>query len=269
MTVNNNKGSGASRKPVKLIGAAIIVAVVVFAVIWLKVVRAEEDPAANMATFVAKRGPLTISVLEAGAIKAKEQEIIRNEVEGRTTIISIIPEGTRVKAGDLLVELDASSMDDERIDQEIKVKNAEAAFVNAEKALEIAKNQAKSDIELAELTLKFAKQDLDIYLGKQYPNDETAADNKVKEAQEVLTRAIQTRDWSETLFKEKYLSETELLADRLAVTKGENSLTVAKNDLELLQDYTKRRKVDQYVSDVNQAEMALERTRSKIGRAHV
>lgn len=263
MTVNNNKGSGASRKPVKLIGAAIIVAAVVFAVIWLKVVRAEEDPAANMATFVAKRGPLTISVLEAGAIKAKEQEIIRNEVEGRTTIISIIPEGTRVKAGDLLVELDASSMDDERIDQEIKVKNAEAAFVNAEKALEIAKNQAKSDIELAELTLKFAKQDLDIYLGKQYPNDETAADNKVKEAQEVLTRAIQTRDWSETLFKEKYLSETELLADRLAVTKGENSLTVAKNDLELLQDYTKRRKVDQYVSDVNQAEMALERTRSK------
>ncbi len=263
MTVNNNKGSGASRKPVKLIGAAIVVAAVVFAVIWLKVVRAEEDPAANMATFVAKRGPLTISVLEAGAIKAKEQEIIRNEVEGRTTIISIIPEGTRVKVGDLLVELDASSMDDERIDQEIKVKNAEAAFVNAEKALEIAKNQAKSDIELAELTLKFAKQDLDIYLEKQYPNDATAADNKVKEAQEVLTRAIQTRDWSETLFKEKYLSETELLADRLAVTKGENSLTVAKNDMELLQDYTKRRKVDQYVSDVNQAEMALERTRSK------
>ncbi len=263
MTVNNNKGSGASRKPVKLIGAAIIVAAVVFAVIWLKVVRAEEDPAANMATFVAKRGPLTISVLEAGAIKAKEQEIIRNEVEGRTTIISIVPEGTYVKVGDLLVKLDASSMDDQRIDQEIKVKNPEAAFVNAEKALEIAKNQAKSDIELAELTLKFAKQDLDIYLGKQYPNDETAADNKVKEAQEVLTRAIQTRDWSETLFKEKYLSETELLADRLAVTKGENSLTVAKNDLELLQDYTKRRKVDQYVSDVNQAEMALERTRSK------
>ena len=124
MTVNN-KGNGTSRKPVKLIGAAIVVAAVVFAVVWLKVVRAEEDPTATMATFVAKRGPLTISVLESGAIKAKEQEVIRNEVEGRTTIISIVPEGTRVRQGDLLVELDASSMDDQRIDQEIKVQNAE------------------------------------------------------------------------------------------------------------------------------------------------
>ena len=122
-----------------------------------------------MATFVAKRGPLTISVLESGAIKAKEQEVIRNEVEGRTTIISIVPEGTRVKKGDLLVELDASTMDDERIDQEIQVQNAEAAFINAKETLAIAENQAKSDIELAELTLKFAKQDLKKYRGRAVP----------------------------------------------------------------------------------------------------
>lgn len=263
MTANNSKSSGASRKPVKWIGAAVLVAAAVLAVVWLKAVRGSEDPTATMATFVAKRGPLMISVLESGAIKAKEQEIIRNEVEGRTTIISIVPEGTRVRVGDLLVELDASSMDDQRIDQEIKVKNAEASKVNAEKALEIAKNQAKSDIEKAELTLKFANQDLEIYDQKQYLNDQTAADNKVKEAQEVLTRAIQTRDWSETLYKEKYLSETELLADRLAVTRGQNNLIVARNDLELLQNYTKRRKMEQYASDANQAAMALERTISK------
>lgn len=263
MTVNNNKGSGASRKPVKLIGAAIVVAAVVFAVIWLKVVRAEEDPAANMATFVAKRGPLTISVLEAGAIKAKEQEIIRNEVEGRTTIVQIVPEGTHVSVGDLLVQLDASSMDDEKIDQEIRVQNAYASFVDANESLAIAINQAKSDIEKAELTLKFAKQDLDVYQTGEYPNLEVAADSKVQEANEVLTRAIQTRDWSETLYKEKYLSETELLADRLAVTKSRNSLSVAENDRRLLKMHTRQRKIDQFVSDVNQAEMALERTKRK------
>ncbi len=262
MTVSN-KANGSSRKPVKLIGAAVLVAAVVLAVVWLKVVRAQDDPAAAMATSVAKRGPLTISVLESGAIKAKDQVIVRNEVEGRTTIVSIVAEGTHVNVGDKLVELDASTMDDEKIDQEIKVKNAEAAKVNAEKALEIAKNQAKSDIEIAELTLKFAKQDLEIYNEKQYPNDLTAAGNKVKEAQEVLTRATTTRDWSETLYKEKYLSKTELQADQLAVTRAENSLTVAQNDQELLEDYTRRRKMEQYASDVNQAVMALERTISK------
>jgi len=262
MTVNN-KGNGTSRKPVKLIGAAIVVAAVVFAVVWLKVVRAEEDPTATMATFVAKRGPLTISVLESGAIKAKEQEVIRNEVEGRTTIVQIVPEGTHVNVGDLLVQLDASTMDDEKIDQEIKVQNAYAAFVDANESLAIAINQAKSDIEKADLTLKFAKQDLQIYEERQYLNDEIAASNKVNEASEVLTRAKETCSWSETLYKEKYLSQTEFMADKLAVTRGENSLTVAKNDLTLLQQYTKRRKIEQYVSDANQAEMALERTKRK------
>ena len=264
MTANSsNKINGSSRKPVKLIGVAVVIGVVVFAAIWLKVVQGSEDSTSGMATFVAKRGPLTISVLESGAIKAKEQEVIRNEVEGRTSIIWIVPEGTRVKKGDLLVELDASKMDDERIDQEIRVQNGEAAFINAQETLAITENQAKSDIELAELNLKFAEQDLAKYLEGQYPNELIAAQNKVQEANEVLTRAKETLRWSETLFGEKYISETELLADRLAETKGKNNLTVAQNDLRLLQEYTRQRQVDQLTSDVNQAKMALERTNRK------
>lgn len=262
MTVNN-KVNGASRKPVKLVGAAVLIAAVVLVVVWLKVVRGSEDPASAMATFVAKRGPLVISVLESGAIKAKEQEVIRNEVEGRTTIVWIIPEGTRVSKGDLLLELDVSTMTDLRIDQQIKVQNADAAYINAQETLAITENQAKSDIELSELTRKFAQQDLTQYLEGQYPNLEIAAVNKVQEANEVLTRAKETLRWSETLYAEKYISETELLADRLSKTRSENSLTVAQNDLRLLQEFTKQREMDQLTSDVNQAEMALERTRRK------
>ncbi|MHC4487494.1 MAG: hypothetical protein ACYS4T_20220 [Planctomycetota bacterium] len=48
----------------------------------------------NLATFVAKQGPLTISVLESGTIKSREQIIIRNECEGRSQIIRLVPEGT-------------------------------------------------------------------------------------------------------------------------------------------------------------------------------
>jgi HlyD family secretion protein len=262
MTVNN-KVNGVSRKPVKLVGAAVLIAAAVLVVVWLKVVRGSEDPASAMATFVAKRGPLVISVLESGAIKAKEQEVIRNEVEGRTTIVWIIPEGTRVSKGDLLLELDVSTMTDLRIDQQIKVQNADAAYINAQETLAITENQAKSDIELSELTLKFAQQDLTQYLEGQYPNLEIAAVNKVQEANEVLTRAKETLRWSETLYAEKYISETELLADRLSKTRSENSLTVAQNDLRLLQEFTKQREMDQLTSDVNQAEMALERTRRK------
>jgi len=77
-------------------------------------------------TFVARQGPLRISVIESGTIQAREQVIIKNQVSKRTTILYLIPEGTQVNKADLLVELDASELLDEKINQEIDVQNANA-----------------------------------------------------------------------------------------------------------------------------------------------
>ena len=88
---------------------------------------------------------------ESGTIRAREQIVIKSEVEGRTTILELVPEGTEVKKGDLLVRLDASSLEDQSIDQEIRVQNADAAFVRAREDLDVIRNQARSDVEKAEL----------------------------------------------------------------------------------------------------------------------
>jgi HlyD family secretion protein len=269
MATSDKRVNGSARKPLKLIGAAVLLVAVVLVVLWLKVVRGGEDPTISMPTFVAKRGPLIISVLENGAIKAKEQEVIRNEVEGTTAIVSIVPEGTYVKKGDLLVELDLSKLTDTRIDQDIKVNNAHAALINAQETLKITESQGQSDVDKAELALRFAQQDLKQYQDGQYPNDEMAAGNKVQEANEVLIRAEETLKWSQTLRDEKYLSETELMADKLAALKGKNSLTVSQNDLKFLKDYTRQRKVDQLESDVKQAKMALDRAIAKANANNV
>ena len=272
MAVNNtNKtGSGAGRKSFKVIGAIVIIVAIGLIIVWLKAVRGSEDPTSNLATFAAKRGPLTISVLERGAIKAREQEVIRNEVEGRTSIISLVAEGTRVKKGDLLVKLDASTLEDSRIDQEIKVQNAEAAYINAKETLEIIKNQAQSDIDVATLTLDFAQLDLKKYIDPngQYRNELVTAQNAITIANEEKTRADETLKWSDQLFKEKYISQTELQADQLAVTRSNVKLEVSRNDLELLENFTHKRQLALLDSNVKQAQMALERAQAK-ARANV
>jgi len=271
MAVNNSsKSNGTSRKPVKLIGAAVLVVAVAVVVVWLKVVQADEDPMASMATFIAKRGPLTISVLESGAIKAKEQEVVRNEVEGRTTVISIVPEGTYVHEGDLLVELDVSTLTDSRIDQEIRVQNANASYINATESLEITKSQAQSDIEVAELALRFAQLDLQKYTDPNgaYRNQWDSSNNDITLAEEELTRAEETLTWSEKLNQEKYLSLTELQGDRLTRNRAKVKLDVARNNLRLLELFTHIQELEQLESDVKQAEMALERTKAK-ARANI
>ncbi len=258
------------RKPYRLVGTAVLLAAVGLVVLWLKAVQGGEDPVSAEPTAAVKRGPLTISVLEAGALKAKDPEIIRSGLQGRATIISIVPEGTRVNQGDLLVELDVSKLVDHRVDHEIMVKNAEASYINAREMLTIITSQAQSSVELAELNLTFAKQDLEKYTGKggEYDNLVASAEGKIKLNAEEKTKAKDFLDWSQKLFEEKYLSKTQLQADQLALQRADLNLQVAANDANLLRQYTYKRQIAKLHSDVTQAERALERAQAR-ARANI
>jgi len=235
---SRTKNSGTGPRPFRTLGIIVVVAAVVLAVVWFKVVRGAEDPMSEFATFVAKRGPLTISVLESGTISAKEQITLRNEVEGRTSIVSLVPDGSTVKAGDLLVELDASTLKDRIIDQDIAVQKAEAAYIGASEDLAVIENQAKSDIDVATLTLRFAQQDLQQYVDGFFPKDVNELGARIRLSEEDLKRAEDVNDWSKRLYEEKYLSETEYLADKLSVQRRKLERDVARSNLDLLENYT-------------------------------
>ncbi len=212
-----------------------------------------------------QRGPLVINVLEAGSIKPQEQIILKSGVEGRRSIIYLIPEGSFVKKGDLLVELDVSELETKRGDQVIVVQNAEAEKLIKADDLVVAQNQAKADIELAELKVRFAKEDLQKYKEGEYPKNLSEAEGNIKLAEEELERARDKMEWSKKLYDEKYLSETEMRGDELSWKRAELNLKTAKGNLDLLQNYTYKRQVAQLESDLSQAEMSLERTKRKAG----
>ncbi len=221
----------------------------------------EGDSIFSQPTYVVEQGPLTISVPVAGTIQAREKEIIQNELEGSSTIIYLIPEGKRVKKGELLVELDASNLIDQRVDQQIKVQNAEAAYINARENLAIVESQAQSDIDKAQLVYDFAVQDLKKYEDGDFPKLKKEAETKIAETQENLNLQNEKVKWSRILYEEKYLSQTELQNDELSAYRIKNQLDLANKDLELLNQYTYTRQIAQLKSDVSQAKMALERTK--------
>ncbi len=223
----------------------------------------EEEKSLQAPTFTAVRGPITISVSESGTIKAREQLILKSEVEGVTTILSLVSEGTRVKKGDLLIELDASTLKDDMVNEQILVMNAEAAYIRARENLAVTKNQAESDIDQASLDLRFAKEDLTKYTEGEYPQELKEAQSRITIAEEELQRASEKLSWSEVLYEEKYLSLTELQADQLAAKKAELELELAQEELALLENYTYKRRLAELESDIKQAEMALERAKLK------
>jgi HlyD family secretion protein len=213
------------------------------------------------ATYRVRSGPLTISVVEAGAIKSLEQASLKSEVEGQNTLIYLISEGTLVKKGELLAELDASRLQDALIQQQIAVDTAEAAFIRARENLAVARNQAESSISKAELDYQFAQEDVIQYTQGLLPQERMEATTNITLAEEELNRATEKLAWSERLFQEKYISETEYEADRLACSRAELSHKLAIASLQLLNDYTSKRKLAELESNVEQMRMALDRAK--------
>ncbi len=223
--------------------------------------RLGNTPSLNQPLYEVQEGPLSIGISVAGTIQARDKVIIKSELEGQNTILYLIAEGEKVKQGDLLVELDSSSLQDNLVDQSIAVQNGEAAYINARENLAIIENQAQSDIDQAQLAFDFADLDLKKYENGEYPKllDERLSGIKLKE--EELSQAAETLRWSEILYKEKYLSQTAYQKDELASNRSQIELELAKADLELLENYEYKRQNEQLTSDLKQTKMALERIR--------
>lgn len=243
--------------------ALLLAAAVAVAVATARRMGGEDGDNPDQPVYTAKRGPLLISVSEAGTIGALDQVEIKSEVEGQTTIIFLVEEGKLVEKGDLLVELDAASLKDSLVDQQIRVNNAEAAFIGARENLAVVRNQASADISKAELDLQFAREDLVKYEEGEYPKQVMELEAKITLAHEDLEQAAQTLEWSEKLFNEQYISKTEFERDELAKKRAELDYDLAKANLDLFMKFTHQRKLDELRSSLKQAELALERVRLK------
>ena len=254
----------------KIFWVSVVAVVLVVGLGGAVTARLADNQAASdaLSTFVVQQGPLLISVSTSGTITNRDVEVLKSEVEGQTQILSIVPEGNRVNKGDLLVELDGSSMQDQLVEQQIKLQNAEATLISARENFEVVKNQAESDVDKAELDFDLAKQDLRKYVEGDYPAQlkRAQADNTL--AQSDLKRAQEKLKGSERLAEKNFITSIELEADQQAALKAELDLELAEENIKVLTEFTNKRQMAELESTVNQTEMALDRVRRK-ARAEV
>ncbi len=217
----------------------------------------------DASTFEVRRGEIVVSVTESGTIRAAQQEVLKSAIEGQAAILQLAPEGQMVEKGALLVELDVSGLQDDKVDHEIAVQNAEAAFIRATEELAVAENQAIADVSAAKLERDFALEDIKKYQQGDFPKELKEAENTITIADEELKRAQDKRIGSEKLADSKFISETELRADVLAEKKAQLAYELAQQELALLKEWDYKRKMQEFESNVEQTELALERAERK------
>ncbi len=206
-----------------------------------------------------KRGDFTVSVVEGGTLSAVSEIVIRSEVEGTARIISIVPEGSYVKKGDLLIELDSASAQDQVNLQEINYEKAKFSVEQALAQLEIQKSATNSEYLAAELKLKLAKIDLQKYEQGQQLVNLVEASNKLVQAEAQLMVNTDTYRNSTNLAAKGYETKQKVDSDRLAVLNSANAVIVASNSMWMLRQFDDIKQYETYRAAVLQAEQELER----------
>lgn len=159
-----------------LIAAGLVIVIIAILIMTLAASKTSTSAQSKtLSTFVAHRDNLTVTVTESGNIKAQKTIDLKSEVEGRATIINIVPEGTIITTedvcnGKILVELDSGDLKEQLTQRQIDFTTEEASYAQAKEAYDIQVKQNESDITAAELKVRFALMDFQKYLGESLAN---------------------------------------------------------------------------------------------------
>ena len=135
-----------------------------------------------------RRGPIRSEVTVPGIMFSRKFAEIT--VSPKTTqvfkVISAVPHGTSVKAGDLLVEFDAESFQEQLAAAERELQAAEVAAKESQREMELFLEQHPIDVEQAELTWTQAQEDYKYFVEVEFPFDFKELEQSLKSAQDFL-----------------------------------------------------------------------------------
>jgi len=202
-----------------------------------------------------KRGFFAHEILERGSIDSARNMEIRCYVEsaGGLTIISVVPEGTIVKEGDLLVELDSSTLRENISKQRISVLSCESKLV-----------QSKADLKTAELTLVE-------YLDGTLEQQRETIKSEIFSATEQVRTQEDNLAYYKRLLERGYVTASKVDADMIELDKAKLAKGIAEQKLKVLETYTQEKMVTQYKASIEtcKAKVAADEESCKLETARL
>lgn len=244
----------------------LVLALAVLAVLYLSRAyskRARRPVYPPNAFYQVKRADMLVSVTEEGALRALNETIVRNSLEGVNRIIQLPPEGSHVKKGDLLVELDSSGLKDRLSEQELAYQERLFQLLQAQGNLKIQKSLTESQIKDAELKVENAESDLEKYRDGDAPLLIKTVEARSGVLTEQVRIARERYARTQELFKEGNATKSEYEADALSLTREELALDQYEEDLRLFKRFDQPNQVRLLESQLEEAKKELDRLKQR------
>ncbi|MDR3234542.1 MAG: efflux RND transporter periplasmic adaptor subunit [Planctomycetaceae bacterium] len=195
-----------------------------------------------------KKTAFVHEILERGSVESAGNTDIRCEVEsgGGLTIISVVAEGSIVKKGDLLVELDSSSLRENVLKQQIAVLASQSKLA-----------QSAADLKTAELTLTE-------YLEGKFKEERKTIENEIFAAEEQVRTQEDLLAYYKRLLERGYVTDSKVAADIIELDKAVNAKDIAELKLKVLTDYTKEKNVTDYKAKIASCKSKVDSDRKSL-----
>src|SRR3954466_10879375 len=94
---------------------------------------------------------MDVKIIKDGELQAINNLDISCEVEGQSTILTLVPEGSVAKKGDVLMTLDSSLIKQKIEDTTLELQKAEADLTTAREMKDIQESQNSANLEAAQV----------------------------------------------------------------------------------------------------------------------
>ncbi len=208
---------------------------------------------------IAKKATLTITVSERGSVESQVTVDGICDLNGAQNKISyLVPEGTKVKKGDIVAKFDGSEIQKNIAQQEIKYKQSTARIETTQQEVEIQRNKGESDIIAAKVELVLAELDLEKYQKGDYPAEFTKQEGEMSlKKKDVESEAAKLEQYK-ALMKKGFKTSEDVRIQNSTLAAKELDYSSSKQFLEVKKKYEYKRKSTEFSSKVEQGKKKVE-----------
>ena len=210
-----------------------------------------------------QRRSFDLTVVESGDLDTAERLEIKCRVEGRPAILYVVDEGTQVSTGDLLVRLETTELRTDIEETSLNVEKARADEVYARRGLDIARDEAQSVRNVAQVNLDLAELELAKWLEGDVPQMRRELALALQKAERLVERTKRDYEISQQLYAKKFISLNDLEDSEIEQIEAVDGLLSAQLALEVYDQYTYKTEEQQKLSAVDQAKSDLSREIAK------
>lgn len=219
--------------------------------------------AANLDTAEVETGSFSITTTAMGELEARNQIELRSELDTRADIVEIIPEGSVVKKGDVLIKLNTEQLQDQIDQQTLEVERAYADVTAAENSLKIQLSENDSRDRAGQLKVELAELALAQWREGEVVKTRAKHTLEIEQAQRDLKRLKEKFERSKQLLAEGFLSQDEHDTDEIRWIDAVARLETAELDRQTYEEYQYPRDEKTKISDVEEAKADLDRIRTQ------